>query len=52
MSFLSFLGQVFLLDWLLGDDEEEKIAKPPKSTYDYYHEFYRQSWGNFRRHAN
>ena len=35
MSFLSFLGKVFLLDWLLGDDEEEKIAQPPKPTYDY-----------------
>ena len=30
MSFLSFLCKVFLLDWLLGDDEEEKIAQPPK----------------------
>ena len=35
MSFLSFLGKVFLLDWLLGDDEEEKIAQPPKLTYEY-----------------
>ena len=35
MSFLSFLGKVFLLDWLLGDDEEEKIAQPQKPTYGY-----------------
>lgn len=35
MSFLSFLGKVFSLDWLLGDDEEEKVAQPPKPTYDY-----------------
>ena len=35
MSFLNFLGKVFLLDRLLGDEEEEKIAQPPKPTYDY-----------------
>lgn len=35
MSFLSFLGKVFLLDWLLGDDEEEKIVRLPKPIYDY-----------------
>lgn len=34
MSFLSFLGKVFLLDWLLGDDEE-KVPQSPKQTYDY-----------------
>ncbi len=34
MSFLNFLGKVFLLDWLLGDDEE-KVPQPPKQTYDY-----------------
>ena len=35
MSFLSFLGKVFLLDWLLGDDEEEKVSQQSKPTYDY-----------------
>ena len=35
MSFLSFLGKLFLLDWLLGDDEVEKVAQPSKPTYDY-----------------
>ena len=35
MSFLSFLGKVFLLDWLLGDDEEEKVEQRSKPTYDY-----------------
>lgn len=34
MSFLSFLGKAFLLDWLLGDNEE-KVPQPPKQTYDY-----------------
>lgn len=35
MSFLSFSSKVFLLDWLLGDDEKKKTVAPPKHTYDY-----------------
>lgn len=33
MSFLSFLGKVFLFDCLLGDDEE--VPQSPKQIYDY-----------------
>ena len=33
MSFLGFLSKVFLLDWLLGDDDD--VAQQPKSTYTY-----------------
>ena len=35
MSFSSFLSKMFLLDWLLGDHEEEKVTQPPIPTYDY-----------------
>lgn len=35
MSFLDFLGKLFLLEWLLGDDKGKKVARPPKPTYDY-----------------
>lgn len=35
MSFLSFLGKLFLLDWLLGNDKKGNVVPKPEPTFDH-----------------
>ncbi len=35
MSFLSFLGTLFLLDWMLGEDEKGTVSLQSEATFDH-----------------